>query len=191
MDKNLADNGYNLPPKLPDVPARKKPVLKRKRLQQKQGIRSVLLSTFSWLCEKQARRNILFCNVCQSSLQGGAAHLRRHEVNDRHVRIMRETARIPKIIEHIRQPAAVKEIEEKIAMFAVEHNISFNSLDHLAKLIKSLSTLKKHELEAVTCSRTKATSIVVSRFAPLQKQALANTLRNTYFSILLDETTDV
>lgn len=32
---------------------------------------------------------------------------------------------------------------------------------------------------------------MVSRFAPLQKQALANTLRNTYFSILFDETTDV
>lgn len=46
---------------------------------------------------------------------------------------MRETARIPKIIKHIRQLEAVKDIEEKKAMFVVEHNISFNSLDHLTK----------------------------------------------------------
>lgn len=107
-----------------------------------QANRSELLPSFSWLCEKQAKRNILFCKVCQSSLQGGATHLRRHEINTRHLKIMRETARIPKISEHVRQPAAVKEIEEKIAMFALVHNISFNSQDHLTKLLKSAATLK-------------------------------------------------
>lgn len=83
-------------------------------------------------------------------------------------------------------------MEDKIAMFLVEHNISFNTVDHLTKLIKELCTKDRlREVSTLKCNRTKATKIVVERFGPKQQKNLIEILRIVKFSILIDETTDV
>lgn len=91
----------------------------------------------------------------------------------------------------MRKNEKVEEFEERIVMFAVEHIISFNAFDDLSKLFRSASALKTNQLEELKCSRTKATSIVMTKFAPMQQRELANKLKNTKFSIFLDENTNV
>jgi hypothetical protein len=84
-----------------------------------------------------------------------------------------------------------KNFEQKIVMFAVEHNLSFNSLDHLTKLIKEAAKIPANTVQNLKLSRTKGTKIVLDTFAPRQQKKLAEILSKTKFSIIADESTDV
>jgi hypothetical protein len=84
-----------------------------------------------------------------------------------------------------------KNFEQKIMTFAVEHNLSFNSLDHLTKLIKEAAKIPANTVQNLKLSRTKGTKIVLDTFAPRQQKKLAEILSKTKFSIIADESSDV
>lgn len=74
-------------------------------------------------------------------------------------------------------------------MFAAEHNLPFLLFDHLSQFICSLPG--KETIQAVKCSRTKASNLVNNKVGPFVQNALASILQKNYFSVILDETTDI
>lgn len=158
----------------------------------KQHFRSTWKLDYDWLKNKEfSDKTGSFCTVCQHGIEGSKYHLDRHASTLAHKRNYQKVKGVPKIKSCIEKDKT-SPVENKIVMFLVQHNISFNSLDHLTKLIKSVAIKENlSEINKLKCSRTKATKIVVDRFGPKQQAGLVEKLKKVKFSILIDETTDV
>jgi len=85
---------------------------------------------------------------------------------------------------------AIKSAEIKICGFLSEHNISFNTVDHLSKLIKHLFP-KSEVAQGINLGRTKATRVVKNVIDKIHKEDIVNDLKTIPFSVIIDESTDV
>lgn len=75
-------------------------------------------------------------------------------------------------------------------MFVAEHNLSFSVLDHLPQLLSSIckdSMIAK----SIKCGRKKATGICKNVIAPQCLRLISEHLKNNWYSLIIDETTDV
>jgi hypothetical protein len=84
----------------------------------------------------------------------------------------------------------VKIAEIKLTGYLAEHNISFNSIEHLEGLLKSIFPDSKI-CQKIKLKRTKATSIIKNVITPCAKENLAYKLKQNQFPILIDESTDI
>ena len=84
----------------------------------------------------------------------------------------------------------VKEAEIKLLAFIAEHNLPFLLMDHLNDVIASVCP-DSQIAASIQCKRTKATCITKHAFRTYFYQSLAKTLRNSPFSVIIDETTDI
>ncbi|CAH1106766.1 unnamed protein product [Psylliodes chrysocephalus] len=147
---------------------------------------------FKWLTEKSQKA---YCTFCNKSLSGGKKHLQRHsesEIHKKNERKLQGTVDIPTTLAKVPSNLFNKEVkstELKLVMFAMEHNLSFVLFEHLPKFICSLP--EKSVLQSVKCSRTKAASLVNNKIGPFSQAALADILKKCFFSIIIDETTDI
>lgn len=85
---------------------------------------------------------------------------------------------------------AIKSAEIKICGFLSEHNISFNTVDHLTKLMNDLYPGDK-VAQGLKLGRTKATCIVKNVIGKNHKEDLVSNLMISPFSVIIDESTDV
>lgn len=83
----------------------------------------------------------------------------------------------------------VKECELKLTMMAIEHNLPLLLMDHLPKLLSSAAP-DSEILKSISCSRTKTTCLL-KNFQKDSEQSIASILKDTNYSIIVDETTDV
>jgi len=74
--------------------------------------------------------------------------------------------------------------------YLAEHYISFNSIDHLEGLLKSIFPDSKI-CQKINLKRSKATNIINNVIAPCEKENLTYKLQHNQFSILIDESTDI
>lgn len=91
---------------------------------------------------------------------------------------------VPKI------PNNISSLEIKLAGFVSEHNLSFSIIDHLTNLLKE-SVTDSNIIQRLNLGRTKLTSIIKNVIAPEHKLYLTKILKETKFSILTDESTDI
>lgn len=84
----------------------------------------------------------------------------------------------------------VKSAEIKLCAFLVEHNIAFNATEHLDSLLKSIFP-DSQICQNIKLKRTKATAVVTNVISPFTKNSLVDTLKNTKFSVMIDESTDI
>jgi len=75
-------------------------------------------------------------------------------------------------------------------VFLAKHNISFNTMDHLTDVLKEAFPDSKIA-EGLHLSRTKSINIVKHVIGQNHKDELINGLKNTNFSIIIDESTDI
>lgn len=92
--------------------------------------------------------------------------------------------------ENAAKAKATQALEIKLCGFVAEHNISFTTLTHLTTLLKSAvpdsEIIKNMQLKA-----TKGTAIIKNVVAAAEKEHLQQKLRNSLFSVLIDESTDI
>lgn len=74
-------------------------------------------------------------------------------------------------------------------MFIVEHNISIRTVDHLVSLFKAIS-VEPDVIKNIKCNWTKATSVVCNVIGKYGSQKLIHKMKNQFFSIMIDESTD-
>ncbi|GLV37563.1 hypothetical protein CBL_20375 [Carabus blaptoides fortunei] len=84
----------------------------------------------------------------------------------------------------------VKEAEIRLCGFLAEHNLSFLTMDHLSPLLSKIFPDSKIAKD-LAVRRTKAKAIITNVISPSYKNDLANTLKETKFSVLTDESTDI
>jgi len=82
-----------------------------------------------------------------------------------------------------------KEAAIRVSMFITEHNISLRTSDHLVQLIKVLCP-ESETIKALTCNRTKATSIVTNGIGKYNYEDVLRRMAVQKFSLLIDESTD-
>lgn len=151
-----------------------------------------LLQEFKWLTNKSGKS---YCNFCDKSIAGGRKHLQRHadsEVHQKNTRKLHSAVKIETALENIPSQKLDREIkiaELKLVMFAAEHNLPFFIFEHLPQFLLSLPD--REVLKSVKCSGTKATSLVNDKIGPFAQAHLANVLKETVFSVIIDETTDI
>lgn len=76
-----------------------------------------------------------------------------------------------------------------LAAFVSEHNLSYNLMQHMVKLLQKLCP-DSEVAKKVTCSAKKCSALVKNAFGKKQLTDLCNHLRQTKFSLIIDESTD-
>ncbi|CAG9825754.1 unnamed protein product [Phaedon cochleariae] len=156
-------------------------------------MKKILGELSKWLTLKYDKP---YCNVCKHILVGSKSHIKRHANTTNHIKklsILEKSRNIQGTIENlpsVKLNVAINEGELKMCMFLAEHNLPFLLMEHLPGLIESVcpdSSIAKE----LKCSRTKATEIINNRMKSYAAEEISKDLRNNYFSIIIDETTDI
>lgn len=166
---------------------------KKKKKKVNRRVRHEWNKEFSWLVEKD---DSIFCKYCNTALFKNHAHLKRHEDRVSHqerVKSIRSTVDLSQYLkENARKELLffkTKRAEFKLVMALVEHNLPFAVMDHLPQLLKNAAP-DSEILKQINCARTKTTAMV-KFMAEEAKSCLADTLKTTKFSIIIDKTTDI
>ncbi|XP_066587616.1 zinc finger protein 862-like [Prorops nasuta] len=167
------------------------------------GVRNFV---YSWLSNKKFspwlvnRDNQAFCNACKRVLSNRKNVLEKHVKSESHLWVMDnnyssvENNDAPTSFcsseENLNISDLVKSAEIKLASYFAEHNVSIQSVDHLVDLIKVTFT-RPEIVEQIKLHRTKCSKIITNVLEKREMERTSDALRNNYFSILLDESTDI
>ncbi|KAJ8968819.1 hypothetical protein NQ314_002081 [Rhamnusium bicolor] len=127
---------------------------------------------------------------------GSVFHLKRHENSKSHREKYKAALSTPSLVKVLDKTAAkieeqkVNEAELKHAVFLAEHNLLFSLMDHLPQIIASACPDSKIALK-LKIKRKKAIQLIKVLIGPSNKDELILDLKENYFSIILDETTDI
>lgn len=84
---------------------------------------------------------------------------------------------------------AVKKAELHMAAFVSEHNLSFNVMEHLPSLIKTICP-DSEIAKKIQCSRTKCSALIKNVIGKHNEKNIYDILKSTKFSLIIDESTD-
>lgn len=129
---------------------------------------------------------------------GGKQEITRHGVSKKHVEKMKmkkSTTAITNFfgtsnqeITTLRERISIAEI--KLSAFFAQHNIAILLIEDLGPLIKSTCN-DPAVVNGISLGRTKATKILNNVLCPVETENLISVLKETLFSILIDESTDI
>ena len=134
------------------------------------------------------------CNVCNVTLTAKKKDLKDHSKTDKHRRATVTSKCSQKITEKFGSKSendseATKKAEIRTALYIAEHG-SNAAVDHLGELI---STLDRNStvLKNLKLHRTKCSGLINHVIGPILHEELLNDVGDSYFSLILDESTDV
>lgn len=148
-----------------------------------------------WLTKSKKGNTFCYCKACNKDLLCGKSEIEKHAKGKKHQFNARSTIQqqtllsMPSLQQQTALKRKVKEAEIRIATFAIEHNISFNALDHLAKLNKEIYS-DSEIAKMVTCGRTKATAIINEVTGKYCFEEVVTLIKKNKFSLIVDESTD-
>lgn len=149
-----------------------------------------------WLREKNSK---ISCEACGVTLHitGGIIDLKRHMGTTKHKSKMcakQTTMSMTGFINDQHQKQLfnnkLKAAEIKISLFFAEHNIAIKLIDDMVPLIKDIA-VDTEVIKKIELGRTKCTNIINNILCCQETEDLCRDLRNNYFSILVDESTDI
>lgn len=151
-----------------------------------------------WLTQPEFKGWLIFqngkakCKVCEATLQPGKSDLEKHGKGINHKKKM-ETFLNQDVQPHITKYATitkkVADVETAICAFMVENNMPLSKADQLTEFIKALP--EKKVLEKIQLGKQKATNIIRQGMWLHFNKLLVHELDSKFFSIIIDETTDV
>lgn len=152
--------------------------------------------SYPWIEEDQTITQGKKCSVCCVPIYGNLSHIVRHANSDLHKKkadIAKSTLKMSNFAlpncEEMRISSSAKELEIRLCLFVAEHNLPFASLDHLNQCVK---TVKDSKIISKMCiNRQKGQKIIRSVTGPQNCKSIANAANTQYYSIIIDESTDV
>ncbi|XP_055909018.1 LOW QUALITY PROTEIN: uncharacterized protein LOC129943532 [Eupeodes corollae] len=159
----------------------------------KQKYKSSWEIDYTWL---QCVNGSGFCKICFKPLENNKKNLQRHHDSPRHISKVKnemEMMSIPNLFKQtsVRDSESSKtKAELTCLMFCIKRNLSIVNMDFLPTLISTVcpdSSIAK----TIKCGRTKGTSMLNNIVGPFAQSLIIEQLKNTKFSIIIDETTDV
>ncbi|XP_026673906.1 uncharacterized protein LOC113465006, partial [Ceratina calcarata] len=149
----------------------------------------------SWLQKCDGNPLKAFCTVCRKKLQCGKADLRRHATGQSHITMLNKTQGLTDIDSAAWLASAslgdrVRRAEIMYVLNIIEHSRSFRSYEHQMRMeqraLDSIDVLNNMKLKS-----TKIRAITNNVINEAIVSNVSEILRNTLFSILVDESTDV
>ncbi|CAH1736168.1 unnamed protein product [Aphis gossypii] len=136
-----------------------------------------------------------YCCYCRLQMVSELTTLKKHMNSMKHINAAKsisgmKTGLFSTTTAIRKDDEAIKRAELKICGFIAEHNISFNSMDHLTQVLKDAFPDSKIA-QGLHLGRTKSTNIVKNVIGQNHKIDLINDIKQTNFSIIIDESTDV
>ena len=127
----------------------------------------------------------------KKELVAGLSELKKHLQSKKHQELSKAvTGTRPITTMIVADTISEKEAEVKMAAFLVEHHLPFQAMDHLSDLVTDI--FPGSEIAAQFHSKhTKTRAIVKHVIADHFRGGLYEQLKNTLFSIIIDETTDI
>ena len=133
------------------------------------------------------------CKYCKTVIASRKKDLEDHSKTEKHKRnsvgskSSKITEAFPKILDS--HDAAVKKAEIRTALYVAEHGTNA-SVDHLGEVISALDP-KSSILKDLKIHRTKCSGIINHILGPMVHEQLLADMKNSYFSLIIDESTDV
>lgn len=152
-----------------------------------------------WLQEVPQNTSKFKCKLCNAEilLKGGKQDVNRHGTSKKHLekmKLKKSTTSVVSFLEQKKKDASLKEkiaiAEIKLSTFFADNNIAISLVDNLVPVIKS-SFADPNVVNGISLGRTKTTKILNNVLCPVETNNLIFLLKNTLFSILVDESTDV
>lgn len=152
----------------------------------------------NWLGPVKDNITKAYCCYCKREMVSEITTIKKHAASLAHSKNVKSitgksiTNIFKKVddVNEVKKINQIKRAEILICGFLSEHNISFNTADHLTQILKKAfpdSDIAKK----IVLGRTKATKIVTNVIGKNHKEELVKDLKNTTFSVIIDESTDV
>uniref|UniRef100_A0A0P4WKD0 DUF4371 domain-containing protein n=1 Tax=Scylla olivacea TaxID=85551 RepID=A0A0P4WKD0_SCYOL len=152
-----------------------------------------------WMIQSKTNPNKAFCTACDSELSGSITLLERHSLteNEKHKKNMIASNQRKKVTIFF-QPSVSASFEKKqvvaselkMCAFIAEHNLPVSVMDHLPGFIVNVCQDSKIA-SAVKCGGTKASAILGNVMGDAFLSDLVVRLKDTKFSLIIDESTDL
>lgn len=132
--------------------------------------------------------------ACNVDLKCGKSDLEKHRATKKHMERVKMKLNIPSVAnifsKNTIHSKKVATAEIKLSNLLAHHNVSFQFTDHLIPVLKECFP-DSPILNDCNLGRTKMTNIIKNVIAEEKSEVLTGILRNQYFSILIDESTDI
>lgn len=138
---------------------------------------------------------VSFCKVCEITLANHKPVLNKHLNSCKHIRnwnAIKNCKPIEQLVTSNHEDHAIKRAEIKICTFLANNNLPFSLSDSFIPFLAN--TLPDSKIaRKIHLGRTKATNIVTRLVGPAFKQDIINIISTpgNFFSIIMDETTDI
>ncbi|KYN29921.1 hypothetical protein ALC57_00622 [Trachymyrmex cornetzi] len=147
----------------------------------------------SWLKRSNKGLSYFHCKICSVDCIGGLDAIKKHAASIKHIKTVK-SVQMPVInMQFVKKAketmSKTKDFEYKIASFITEHDISFNTCDHLTKLIKSINP-DAEAVQNIKCNRTKCTQLIKDVIGQKAFEEIIAKLKIHKFSLIVDESTD-
>ena len=147
-----------------------------------------------WLAPVEGDKNKAFCKLCKLELKTHKNDLRKHAATAKHKNKIKESENLATIrpINQAFRPAVSesrKIAEIRTAVFIAKHT-TFLAVDHLMLLLPSVfpdSTIAAN----LRMHRTKCTGLITNLISPCLFKELIEDVGTSFFSLIVDESTDV
>lgn len=171
------------------------PTIKNRKRNYKQKYVKEWELKFEWL---QSLNEKAYCKICNVHVSGSFFHLRRHEMSSSHkskLKAAKNNKKIEKLMVSSQGTSLAKNIQRaelKWCALLCQKNIPIQIIDDL---IPAMADIYSDSMIAKSCKlkRCKATKIIVNTLGPSEEQNVISSIKleNCYFSLIVDETTDV
>ena len=148
-----------------------------------------------WIAKSDKGPMYYYCKVCNKDGKAGKSELEKHAAGKKHISNMgarKKTVSVlsmPGFSGKSKQEKQVKEGEIRLAAYISEHNVPFTSMDHLVPLIKAVCP-DSEIAKKLKCGRTKCAAVIRNVLGAQKRDDIYEILRNSPFSLIVDESTD-
>jgi hypothetical protein len=162
---------------------------RKKTYSKKVSLSLLNLDQFkSWLLLDDRGKNPK-CKVCNVSLKGGKSEMTRHSETKVHTRNISLLQKQPTVDKFVSLSDKLKQLETSMVAFLVENNLPISLIEPLNEFCKSLPD--KNIVNQLSLAKQKATNIIRQGLRPYFNEQLINDLQQNFFSIFIDETSDI
>ena len=147
-----------------------------------------------WLSKSKKGAEYFYCKVCNVDGKAGKSEIEKHAGGKKHktnVESMKTTRSVLDMpsISGRRKITQVKEGEIRLVAFLNEHNLPHSVVEHLVPVVKAACP-DSEIAKGFKCGRTKCTAIVKNVLGGDVSDSIYELLKNNYFSLIVDESTD-
>ncbi|XP_078042319.1 uncharacterized protein LOC144472815 [Augochlora pura] len=148
-----------------------------------------------WLAKSPLNNLEAMCSVCKKVIRARRCDLLQHERTVTHQEQMVITGRVinTKILQLLHHKGSIKRAELRYVLDIVEHGKSFNSCRHYVDTVPDVHAecnCSYPTIQNLKLKTSKVRAIIQNVINKAIIERVANILRHTFFSILVDEGTD-